>query len=334
MSQWWPYIQNLPKRFTVPIFYTSEEIQALQYLPLTHQVHKRIQFLNEFVAEVKPAIVGQAPQPGQPFNNYQILPHALAWAATAASSRAFQVHREGGGSSLLPLVDMCNHSFTPTGRLLQHSSESQSLPVLEVVAEKDLEKGENVVLNYGPLSNDILLLDYGFVMPKNPNDRVELRYDDQLLHMACLVAKVNIDSFKDPTTSQLALLTRLNLHGPSSSQMVTLGGTELVEGRLLAAVRVMHAQDPMELLDVDLEALQTWNQSPPLGVLNERKTIRTLIGLGMLALASFPTEIEEDQSELVKGDISENHRLAIQFRMLKKRLLLDTIKGLKARDPT
>lgn len=115
---------------------------------------------------------------------------------------------------------------------------------------------------------------------------------------------------------------------------VTLGGTELVEGRLLAAVRVMHAQDPMELLDVDLEALQTWNQSPPLGVLNERKTIRTLIGLGMLALASFPTEIEEDQSELVKGDISENHRLAIQFRMLKKRLLLDTIKGLKARDPT
>lgn len=37
MSQWWPYIQNLPKRFTVPIFYTSEEIQALQYLPLTHQ---------------------------------------------------------------------------------------------------------------------------------------------------------------------------------------------------------------------------------------------------------------------------------------------------------
>lgn len=36
-SQWRPYIQNLPKRFTVPIFYTAAEIQAIQYLPLTHQ---------------------------------------------------------------------------------------------------------------------------------------------------------------------------------------------------------------------------------------------------------------------------------------------------------
>jgi hypothetical protein len=54
----------------------------------------------------------------------------------------------------------------------------------QVVAEKDLERGENVVINYGPLSNDILLLDYGFVMPNNPNDRVELRFDGQLLDTA------------------------------------------------------------------------------------------------------------------------------------------------------
>lgn len=108
-----------------------------------------------------------------------------------------------------------------------------------------------------------------------------------------------------------------------------------MEGRLLAAVRLMHAQDATELLDVDLEALQVWgHQTPPLGLTNERKAIRTLIGLGMLALTSFPTVIEEDESELVKGDISENLRLAIQFRMLKKHLLLDTIKGLKAKYPT
>lgn len=113
-----------------------------------------------------------------------------------------------------------------------------------------------------------------------------------------------------------------------------MGGPELVEGRLLAAVRLMHAQDSTDLGDIDVEALQVWDQTPALGITNERKTIRTLIGLGTLALTSFPTVIQEDENDLGKGDIPENLRLAIQFRMLKKHLLLHTIKGLKARYPT
>lgn len=111
-----------------------------------------------------------------------------------------------------------------------------------------------------------------------------------------------------------------------------MGGSELVEGRLLAAVRVMHAQE-QHAGDVDLEALQVWGRAPPLGVAIERKAIRTLIGLGILALTSFPTDIEQDESDLA-NEISHNHRVAIQFRLLKKQLLLDSIKGLKARYPT
>ena len=91
----------------------------------------------------------------------------------------------------------------------------------QVVAEKDLDEGEDVFLNYGPLSNDILLLDYGFVLPNNPNDRVELRYDGHLLDTACLVAKVDsFCSFKHPARWQQELLERLNLLGPDSSQSV------------------------------------------------------------------------------------------------------------------
>lgn len=93
---------------------------------------KRIRFLNEFASEAMPDVIAQAPQLEHPFNKHQILPHALAWAMAAVSSRAFHVHSSGGGSSLLPLVDMCNHSFAPTGRLVQHNSSSQSVPVLEV----------------------------------------------------------------------------------------------------------------------------------------------------------------------------------------------------------
>jgi hypothetical protein len=54
----------------------------------------------------------------------------------AVSSRAFCVKQSGesGCPSLLPLVDMCNHSFTPTARLVQHhTSSAQLLPFLEVI---------------------------------------------------------------------------------------------------------------------------------------------------------------------------------------------------------
>lgn len=95
-------------------------------------MEKRVRFLNEFATEAMPAIIDEALELGHPFHNHRILPHTLAWSMAAVSSRAFHVHKSGGGSSLLPLVDMCNHSFAPTARLVQHTSASQSLPVLEV----------------------------------------------------------------------------------------------------------------------------------------------------------------------------------------------------------
>jgi hypothetical protein len=43
--------------------------------------------------------------------------------------------------------------------------------------------GAPLLLNYGALSNDFLLMDYGFILPGNPNDRVALRFDIDLLEV-------------------------------------------------------------------------------------------------------------------------------------------------------
>lgn len=43
--------------------------------------------------------------------------------------------------------------------------------------------GEPLLLSYGPLSNDFLLMDYGFVIPGNPHDRVALRFDMNLINV-------------------------------------------------------------------------------------------------------------------------------------------------------
>lgn len=100
--------------------------------PVVLQVKKRCRFLLQFATEDIPATLDQMAEHEHPFNNYQVDPGALGWAMAAVSSRAFHLHKLGGGPSLLPLVDMCNHSFTPTGRLVQYGSPASPLPVLEV----------------------------------------------------------------------------------------------------------------------------------------------------------------------------------------------------------
>lgn len=93
------------------------------------QVKKRCRFLLQFATEDIPSVAGQIPKQDHSFQNHEVDASTLGWAMSAVSSRAFRLQ---GGTSLLPLVDMCNHSFTPTGRLVQHGFPAMSLPILEV----------------------------------------------------------------------------------------------------------------------------------------------------------------------------------------------------------
>lgn len=98
----------------------------------------------------------------------------------------------------------------------------------QVVAAKDIQKGESLVLDYGPLSNEMLLLDYGFVVPRNLHDRVELRFNCQLLDAGCNAAGVSsLCSLRDPAPWKQAILDKLELDGSlGSAKMVRDFGYE------------------------------------------------------------------------------------------------------------
>lgn len=86
----------------------------------------------------------------------------------------------------------------------------------QVVAKKEIEQNTPVTLNYGCLSNDLFMLDYGFVVPSNPYDQVELRYDDSLLDAASMAAGVSSPSFSSPAIWQQEILSKLNLLGDNA----------------------------------------------------------------------------------------------------------------------
>ncbi|CAI0387763.1 unnamed protein product [Linum tenue] len=319
-SFWWPYISNLPEAYSVPIFFPGEDIKNLQYAPLLHQVNKRCRFLLEFEQLVKHVLDGvETSSSDHPFGGQAVDASSLGWAMSAVSSRAFRLH--GGGSHggidipmMLPLIDMCNHSFNPNARIVQ-------------------EQGGNDVINYGCLNNDLFLLDYGFVVPSNPYDCIELRFDGALLDAASTAAGVSSPSFSSPAPWQKEILSQLKLDGEAPVLKVTIGGQEPVEGRLLAAVRVMLTSDREMVEKHDLSTLMSLSSDSdaPLGTATEVAALRTVLALCVIALGHFPTQMMEDESLLKKGVSSATSELAIQFRIQKKALIVDVMRDLTKR---
>ncbi|KAH7278672.1 hypothetical protein KP509_38G051800 [Ceratopteris richardii] len=329
-SFWWPYICNLPQRFNVPFFFTGPEITNLQYPPVIYQVKRRCRALLDLEKELR-NILTEVPSNQHPFGGQEVNASSLGWAMAAVSSRAFQMHNSKGSARLmLPLIDMCNHSFSPNARIIQQ--ESKEGTSFSVIADRHLEEGADILLTYGALSNDILLLDYGFVVAENPHDFVEMRYDKAMLDAARMAARLNGDGFSQSAVSRQSILEQLNLEGAGASLQVNFGGPKLVDGRLLAALRVLYAQDS------DYDSVQQRNLSElqmldgaPLGDVIEKKSLKTLVAICALLLGHFPTSITEDENILKKIDLTEAGRLALEYRVAKKKLLVDCIQALSRR---
>ncbi|KAK4371812.1 hypothetical protein RND71_007196 [Anisodus tanguticus] len=309
-SFWWPYISNLPETYTVPIFFPAEDIKNLQYAPLLYQVNKRCRC--GFIC-------------------------TLGWAMSAVSSRAFRLYgskRPDGTRSnvpmMLPLIDMCNHSFDPNAEIVQEEKNGNSNILVKVVAGREIKQNDPLLLNYGCLSSDLFLLDYGFVIQSNPYDCIELRYDAALLDAASMAAGVSSPNFSSPSPWQQQILSHLNLDGQNSDLKVTLGGRELVEGRLLAALRVILSNDEDAVKQHNLEALNSLAVEAPLGISTEVSALRTVVALCVIALGHFPTKIMEDEW-LLKQNVSPTTELALQFRIQKKSLIVDVMRDLSKR---
>lgn len=72
-------------------------------------------------------------QDKHPFGGQEVDASSLGWAMSAVSSRAFRLYGEKDPNGIridipmmLPLIDMCNHSFNPNARIVQEQDTSDS----------------------------------------------------------------------------------------------------------------------------------------------------------------------------------------------------------------
>ena len=116
---------------------------------------------------------------------------------------------------------------------------------------------------------------------------------------------------------------------PSFAQ-VNLGGQEKVDGRLLAALRVVLSEDPDSALKSKSTLLKSLATDAPLGIPVEIGALRIIIALCVICLQHFPTTIMDDES-ILKKHILESTRLAVQFRLQKKLMIVDLMQELTRR---
>lgn len=93
---------------------------------------------------------------------------------------------------MVPLIDFVSHSFTPSCAVRDTGSEYVLYTVRPVRA------GEELSINYGALSNEELLDDFGFTVDRNPHDTIKITVDNVLLYSARAVMGQNNESFGTP----------------------------------------------------------------------------------------------------------------------------------------
>ena len=142
----------------------GEALQATGCEPLQAEVARRGRFMARFHRDtLTPALAA----PDSPFNGVSIDLNGLGWALGACTSRAFATRGPRKPRALLPLIDMCNHSFGANCDIQMRKDGG-----VELVATRMLPAGQQLLLNYGAMDSHTYLLDYGFVDHENPHDHV------------------------------------------------------------------------------------------------------------------------------------------------------------------
>lgn len=151
-----PYYKILPETLrNMPIFWTREELDALEGSYLLLQIADRAEAIKEDYI----SICSIAPE----FGDIATL-EEFQWARMIVCSRNFGLLINGHRTSaLVPHADMLNH-LRPRETKWTFSEESQSFTITTL---QEIGMGEQVFDSYGQKCNHRFLLNYGFCVERN-----------------------------------------------------------------------------------------------------------------------------------------------------------------------
>ncbi|PRT56758.1 Ribosomal lysine N-methyltransferase 4 [Wickerhamiella sorbophila] len=157
-DRWAPYFAVLPSKFSTPMFWNPEQLELLKGSAVLDKVGRAE--ADELYDELASSIFKD-----QAFANVDVSRESFHRMGSLIMAYGFDVSVTGDDDdafkAMVPLADMLN-SHTVLGNARLEMPENVD-GVLEMVASKDIKKGEQVYNVYGDLSNGELLRRYGYV---------------------------------------------------------------------------------------------------------------------------------------------------------------------------
>ena len=182
-----PYLRSLPTVHDDPLWWSEDELAELNGTNLVAAIEERRRALKRAWDALVPLLHGLSCPFGPPT---EFTWERFLWAHSCFTSRAFPqwLSRPPHPDShvgdvpdddpmqavgcLLPVLDTLNHRYRARITWVRHGDR------LAFVTEDAVPPNSAVANNYGPKSNEELLLGYGFVLdePPNPHETVSVRF--------------------------------------------------------------------------------------------------------------------------------------------------------------
>lgn len=307
-SFWKPYIDFLPRHYSMPLYFTAEELQALKGSHTFGEAlkqHKNIARQYAYFYKLFQTNSGASKLPIRDRFSY----NSYRWAVCTIMSRQNQIPDSTGSrliTALIPKWDMCNHAngtITTGYNFLKLTSES--------VAERDFAKGEQLHIFYGARPNAHFLLYSGFVYPENEHDTIAIQLgiskNDRLYAM------------------KSQILAMLNMSEPSHTFYIQKG-IEPISAELWAFLRVFSMdEEQLKNLLIGPQSLELMEKLIKPNCLvskeNERKVWTFLDVRLRLLQQQYQTSEASIQGATNGKELSYNMRLCIKVIQCERNVL-------------
>lgn len=173
-SSWRPYLESLPKSYTVPL-YCSKSEHALFPAFLKAFADQQEEDINACYINIREII-------SQTLGGDSLCINDVKWAWFTVNTRAVYLKNESPDPilvdddkcALAPYLDLLNH--TPNAQVTTGLNQKNNC--YEIVTQVSYKPFEQVFINYGPHDNIKLYKEYGFTVPNNPHNSVPVTLDD------------------------------------------------------------------------------------------------------------------------------------------------------------
>ncbi|XP_057981817.1 ribulose-1,5 bisphosphate carboxylase/oxygenase large subunit N-methyltransferase, chloroplastic isoform X2 [Malania oleifera] len=292
-SEWAPYVSRLPQieEMHSSIFWSEDELEMIRQSSLYQEtIKQRAQIVKEF-STIKPAV--------------DQFPEILGDVTLKDFMHAYA-------------LDFLNHDGVSEAVVL--SDEDKQLS--EVIADRNYCHGEQVFIRYGKFPNATLLLDFGFTLPYNIYDQVQIQVDiphDDLLRA------MKLELLRGHHTPAIKDVNSFNSSGDSftiKEVRSTKGRGRGIPQSLRAFVRVLCSTCPQELGDFATEAAQNDGRLARRPLMNKSREIQahwTLLSKISQLIEEYNTSIESLGSLCALSTTSKF--------VVRKRMALDLLTG-------